>query len=363
MSFSLEKLFVDVFAPRSGDSVTIMVDLPHDDIHDTREWRERRQMAQEWLEEIGRFSKKYGLQINPLVTYGATGAHNSELPEHGLSEGSRVRLDDVARDSVILISMPQFSATAPLTGFTRKYQNLRVASLPGVTKAMQETGLSADYDRIAETCAELATLFDQSDGIEVIFSTGHACYFDKSDHKPARQDNGRLHPNEDKGASRLRNLPSGEVFVVPNESPDSKTRGEIPVAYGGEIAVFVLENNQVIDVRGDGPIAATRRQELRDEKALRNVAEAAIGCNDKAVVTGNILEDEKAGFHWAYGRSDFLGGSVGPQDFSAPGKVQHADIVYAKGNPVVCRKLTFVFSDRTRRTVIQDGVLGIQPGG
>jgi hypothetical protein len=360
MSFSLEKMFVDVFAPQSGDIVAIMYDLPHGEIHDTQEWRERRQMAEEWHQEIAQFSKKYGLHVNPVVKYDATGVHNSDLPEYGLCEGNRVRLEDISRDCTIIISMPQFSASAPLVAFTKKYENLRVASLPTVTKAMQETGLSADYNRIAESCAQLAPLFDQSDGIEVIFSTGDICYFDKSDHKPAIQDNGRLHLGADKDAFRLRNLPSGEVCVVPNESPNSKTMGEIPVSYSSEIAVFVVQNNQVIDVRGDGPMAAMKRQEFRDEKALRNIAEVAVGCNDKAVVTGNVLEDEKAGFHWAYGRSDHIGGTVGPKDFSAPNKVLHQDIVYARGNPIVCKRLDFIFSDGTRQTVIRDGVLSIQ---
>ena len=359
MFFSLEKLFVDVFAPQSGDIVTIMYDLPHDNFQDIQEWRERRQMAEEWYQEIAQFSKKYGLHINPLVKYDATGVHNSDLPEYGLCEGNRVHLEDIARDSTIIISMPQFSATAPLVAFTKKYENLRVASLPLVTKAMQETGLSADYNRIAESCAQLAPLFDQSDGIEVIYSTGDTCYFDKSDHKPAIQDNGRLHPGADKDAFRLRNLPSGEVCVVPNESPNSKTNGEIPVSYGSEITVFLVQKNQVIDVRGDGPMAAKKRQEFRDERALRNIAEVAIGCNDKAVVTGNVLEDEKAGFHWAYGRSDQLGGTIGPKDFSAPNKVFHLDTVYAKGNPIFCERLDFIFPDGTRKTVIREGVLSI----
>src|SRR4030042_6343715 len=109
MSFSLEKLFVDVFAPQSGDIVTIMYDLPHDDIHDTQEWRERRQMAEEWLEEIAQFSKKYGLHNNPLVKYDATGVHNSELPEYGLCEGNRVRLEETSRAPPILILLPPFS--------------------------------------------------------------------------------------------------------------------------------------------------------------------------------------------------------------------------------------------------------------
>ena len=86
----------------------------------------------------------------------------------------------------------------------------------------------------------------------------------------------------------------------------------------------------------------------------------AIGCNDKAVVTGNVLEDEKAGFHWAYGRSEFLGGTVDPKEFSAPDKVLHLDIVYAKGNPIVCERLDFIFSDGSRKAAILEGVLQIE---
>jgi len=40
----------------------------------------------------------------------------------------------------------------------------------------------------------------------------------------------------------------------------------------------------------------------------RNIAELGIGCNPKAVITGNILEDEKVGLHIAYGMSSHLGG-------------------------------------------------------
>jgi len=359
MSFSLEKLFIDVFTPQSGESVTILVDLPNDDIRDTQEWVDRRQMVEEWQQEMAQFSTKYGLKVNPLVSYNATGVHNGMLPEFGSSDGKKVTLEDIASSSNIIIAMTQFSASAPLIAFTKKFASLRVASLPTVTRSMQETGLSADYDQIAQTCTMLAPLFEGSDGIEVVFSTGHSCYFDLSDHKPVIQDNGRLPPGAGKDAFRFINLPSGEVCVVPNESPESKTHGEIPVSYGSELAVFIVHNNQVIDVMGDGPITTEKREQFQAEKALRNIAEVAIGCNDKAVVTGNILQDEKAGFHWAYGRSDQLGGTVGPKDFSALNKVSHQDIVYAKGNPIVCKRLDFVFANGTRRNVVRDGVLDI----
>jgi hypothetical protein len=358
MAFQLEKFFVDVFAPQSGDGLTIMYDLPHDEIQDHPAWQERREMATAWHQQISAFSQKYGFQVNPMVVYEATGAHARDLPEFGQCKGKPVRLEEIARDSTILISMPEFSATAPLLVLTRKYENLRVASMPTVSKAMEETALSADYNQVARTCAQLAALFDRAVGIEVRFSTGQRCYFDKSDHKPSRQDNGRLHPGET--ALRLRNLPSGEVFVVPNESPESKTRGEIPVSYRDETAIFIVQGNRIIDVRGDGPMATQKRQEFRAERALSNIAEVAVGCNEKAIVTGNVLEDEKAGFHWAYGRSEFLGGTVSPKDFSAPDKVLHQDIVYAKGNPIVCERFDFIFSDGSRKTAIVNGVLNIE---
>ena len=92
---------------------------------------------------------------------------------------------------------------------------------------------------------------------------------------------------------------------------------------------------------GRSPVGRYLNRMFREEEALGNIAEVAIGCNEKAVVTGNVLEDEKAGFHWAYGRSDHLGGEVGPSCFSAPERVCHQDIVYARGNPIVCRNVMF----------------------
>ena len=355
MSFSLERLLVDVFAPQD-EVLTIMYDLPTADIRDNHEWRERRAMAQEWHREIRKFSKKYGIKVNPIVTYEATGAHGCDLPEYGMSEGRKTKISDIMFNSTIVISMPEFSASAPLMIYTHKNADLRVASMPMVTKAMQQTGLSADYHKIARDCALLARLFDKAIGVEVHFSTGHRCYFDISDNKNPVQDNGFLHRDVGKDALRMRNLPSGEVCVVPNESSDSQTAGKIPIAFNEEILVLDVKCNKVANVEGEGDNAIKKRQEFRDEPAMCNVAEVAIGCNDKAVVTGNPLEDEKAGFHWAYGRSDFLGGDVAPANFSAPEKVIHKDIVYAKGNPIVCSRLDFVFADGKRKTTILEGI-------
>lgn len=354
MGFNLEKLFIDVFAP-ADEVVTIMYDLPTANIPDNDEWRARRKMADEWHQKIKAFANKYKIKINPVVTYECRGAHNMDLPEYGLCEAKRINIAEIVNQSTIVLSMPEFSASAPLLIFTQNNQDLRVASMPMITKAMEQTGLAADYNFIAEECKKLAILFENSVGIKVLFSTGHKCYFDISDNKTPLQDNGRLHKTTFAGDTRLRNLPSGEVCVTPNENPDSKTAGQLPIMQNGQLLVLNIEQNKIVGVEGKSKEAEQKHRDFMAEPAMCNIAEVAIGCNDEAEVTGNLLEDEKAGFHWAYGRSDHLQGKIGVKDFSSPDKVIHLDFVYAKGNPLICKKLEFVRVDGQRVLAIRDG--------
>ncbi len=359
MAFDLEKLFRDVFAPRPGEVVTVMYDLPHGDLRDNDAWKDRRRMAEEWHSRIAEFSNKYGMSINPIATYLATGSHNSDLPARGTWGGRQVSVEEILADSTIVIAMPEYSVTAPLMCLSKKYPNLRVASMPGVARSMEHTGLAADYTRVAALCAQLAPLYKRADSIEVQFSTGHVCHFDVSNHGRVFVDDAVLHPGMGRDSDRVKNLPSGEVCTCPNESKNSHTAGEIPVFCEGEVIVLVVEVNRIVDVKGDSPAANQKRREFVFEPALRNIAEVAVGCNESAAVTGNVLEDEKAGFHWAYGRSDFLGGTVGAKDFSSPDKVCHEDIVYARGNPIVCKRLDFISQNGERTTTIIDGALVI----
>ena len=333
-----------------------MYDLPTVNIPDNDEWQARRKMADEWCQTIKAFSIAYKIRVNPVVTYEACGAHNMDLPENGLCEGEMINITEIVNQSTIVLSMPEFSASAPLLILTQKNPRLRVASMPGLTRAMEQTGLAADYNFIADECKRLAQLFESSIGVEVLFSTGHKCYFDISDNKTPLQDNGRLHKTTFAGDTRLRNLPSGEVCVTPYENPESLTRGQLPIMQNEQLLVLNVEQNKIVGVEGKSKEANQKHQEFMDEPAMCNIAEVAIGCNDMAEVTGNLLEDEKAGFHWAYGRSDHLQGKIGVKDFSSPEKVIHLDFVYAKENPIVCKKFEFIHHDGQRTLAIRDGV-------
>lgn len=349
--FNIHRLLMDVFAPSPGETVLVMADLPHDSLEDTRNWQERREMAESWRQAF----PALGLKVLPLATFAATGGNNADLPE-SIRVGDRSRmLEELLPEVNILLAFTQFSATAPLSRFVRQIPTLRAASMPGVLKRMEQTALAADYSEVARKVRILAEHLTRADAAEVEFSTGDTCRFDLR-HRRGLEDNGRCHAGD---AHRLINLPSGEAFIVPyegeREGDPSQTEGRIPVTVQDEGMVYVIRENRIVEVEGAGPRAEETRAYFAADSARRNVAELGLGCNDRAIVAGCVLEDEKAGFHWAYGRSEHLGGTVGPDSFSHPSHVVHQDIVYAEGCPHTIERLTVQDPQAGPKTLIHRG--------
>jgi len=229
--------------------------------------------------------------------------------------------------------------------------------MPMVSRSMEETALSADYAEVARKSHILAARLDRAVGARVVFSTGHEMYFDLR-YRDAHADDGQLHA--DKEGARVINLPSGEAYMAPyegeTEGEPSRTEGMIPVMLDGELVLGRVDENRIVEVIGDGPEAAEARDYFATDEALRNVAELGLGCNDKAIVTGNVLEDEKVmGMHWAYGLSEHIGGTVGVDDFSDPGHVEHRDWVYPKGGAIEIASLVLTYEDGTSEEIIMDG--------
>jgi hypothetical protein len=335
MAFDLIKLLTDVFAPERGEVVTVACDLPRATGEDTPAWRDRRTMATEWWQAFSALGSTVGFTVNPLLTYPATSAHGAELPATGTMGGATVSVAAALGHSTLAVFLTEFSATAALDGFTRRHPDFRAASLPGVEKRMEQTALAADHREIARRCGILMDILRDAERLDVSFSTGHRCTFDLRFRRP-EADDGFLPRN--KQGDRVINLPSGETFIVPYEGEQvaapSLTAGTIPVMKAKELVLFQIAGNRVTKVEGIGEEARRLRGVFAADPARCNIAEVAFGCNRWAQVTGNVLEDEKAGFHWAYGRSDHLGGTVGVKAFVAPETALHVDLVYARGNPI-----------------------------
>ncbi len=356
MAFDLIKLLTDVFEPEEGELVTVACDVPRAPADDSPAWAERRAMAVEWHSAFVALGLGRDFTVNPLLTYAATGANGADLPVAGELDRRQVSLEQTLLDSTLAVFLTEYSATAALDGFARRKPDFRAASLPGVAKRMEKTALSADYREVARRCRILDGLLRGAASLEVSFSTGHRCVFDLRYRTP-EVDDGFL-PRGKQGADRVINLPSGETFIVPYEGEQSGVRsltaGTIPVRAGGELVLFQVAANRITKLDGNGPEARRLRAFFAADQARANIAEVAFGCNEWAVVTGNVLEDEKAGFHWAYGRSEHLGGTVGPKAFLSPETVVHQDIVYAKGNPIQIAEAAVVRKEgRTR--VLRNG--------
>ncbi|MCK5004205.1 MAG: aminopeptidase [Candidatus Aminicenantes bacterium] len=356
MVFDIKNFLENIFAPGKNETLSIMIDTPRDEEQDTSEWKERRLMAEEWLKRISSISGKWGLKVNPLVTYKATLNHNARLPNKCMMGTKETKTKDVIKNSTIILSMPEYSATAPLYEYSKSMKKLRVGSMPGAQKFMEKTGLAADYGEIAEKCNSLISILENAIGAEVLFSTGHQCYFDLTRNK-FYGDDGMLHPKTGGTEKSTSNLPAGEVYTVPNEESGSLTKGKLPFPEGNEVGVFVISENKIIEVQGDSPGIEDLRSKMEQDPGWCNVAEFAIGVNNKATVTGNILQDEKAGFHWAFGLSEHLGGITSEDKFNSPENVIHRDFVYAKDNEIECSLLEIIFPDNSRKILIRAGEL------
>ncbi len=335
MPFDLKRLLTGVFETQPGEEVVVACDIPHDALADRAAWRERREMASEWRAAFQALGSSGGFRTLPLLEYAATGAHGANLPATGRLGGEPIEIEAVLIRSTLAVFLTEYSATAALDEFCRRKEDFRAASLPGLERRMEKSALDADYREVARRCRILDDAMRDADRLIVRFSSGETCTFDLRFRRP-EVDDGYL--PRFKPGDRIINLPSGETFIVPYEGElpgePSRTAGSLPVDVEGEHVVLEVEQNRIVRVGGNGPGAAQFREIFAADPARRNIAEVAFGCNDRAVVTGNVLEDEKAGFHWAYGRSNHLGGTVGVEAFLSPETVVHQDIVYARGNPI-----------------------------
>jgi hypothetical protein len=339
----LHKLFTDVFDPQPGETACVLIDTPHGLLADSPVWASRRAMARRWDAALRQLGARRGFRVLPLVSFPATGAHNAQLPAEGSQDGDPVQLEELASQATLLLALTQYSASAPLMGWTQRAPRLRVASMPMVAPEMESTALAADYAQLAQSCARLRGCLEDAALARVSFSNGDMLTLDLR-FRTAHADDGRL--PFDKSSPRLVNLPSGEAYtaVYEGERPDvpSATRGVLPVVWRGEIVRLEIDRNRVVEVLGRGEAAADLRNFLAMDGARRNVAELGLGCNPTARVWGNVLEDEKAGPHIALGRSEHIGGVTGPDAFEDPRHIWHQDFIYAKESPIHVAEMTLV---------------------
>ena len=336
------KMFKDVFAPKPGEKVLFLVDIPHDNIKDNDKWKECREMAQEWYNTFKEMGAEAGFSVD-ILEFEASGMHNAPI----LKE-----IMDTVCKSNLVIAMTKYSVSSSLLPICYAEESItRCCSMPGVEKRMEKTAFKANYAKVQMYAIAIEHILNDAVGAEVSFSTGDNLYVDLRN-RVAKSESGDCTKT-----GQFINLPFGEGCIAPyegtteeiNEFGESKTEGIWPVSYDGELVKYIIKNNRIVEIIGDGKKADEMRSFFAENDTRRNIAELGIGCNPKAVVTGNILEDEKVGLHIAYGMSSHIGGKVKSD--------MHLDVCYSKDCPVKGTTLTLINKDGSKIELIRDAIL------
>jgi aminopeptidase len=186
----------------------------------------------------------------------------------------------------------------------------RVATLPGVTESIMVRCMNADYHAIAARTYHLCGLLEQTRVVRVTAPAGTDIVMPIAG-REAHASSGLFREKGQWG-----NLPTGEAYLAPLEG---QSNGVVVVdgsmAGVGMIAEplrIVVQDGYATAITG-GPEAERLIALLEPHgKDARTVAEFGVGTNDKATLTGVILEDEKVmgTIHIAFGDNKSMGGSV-----------------------------------------------------
>jgi len=183
----------------------------------------------------------------------------------------------------------------------------RIATLPGVNEEMLARVMSADMEGLRKRGGEVATRLDAASEAVITCPNGSDLHLDLTG-RTAIPDAGEL---TEKGA--FGNLPCGEGFIPPANGwgtlvIDGSLAG---IGLAEEPVVLVVEAGHMTSARGGQGMVFMDLLTAHGEDGT-NVAELGIGTNEKAILTGNILEDEKilGTAHVAFGASAAIGGNV-----------------------------------------------------
>ncbi|HWB69810.1 MAG TPA: aminopeptidase [Solirubrobacterales bacterium] len=237
----------------------------------------------------------------------ATLATIAERASHAAEPPGPVGAAMAVADVVLAPTLQSLSHTAARKAASEA--GARIATLPGVTEEMLARVMSADMEELRRRGAAVAAALDA--GQEARLTCAHGSDLRLGlEGRSAIPDAGEL-----AASGAFGNLPCGEGFIAPLEGTAEGTL----VVDGSIAGVGRVEAPVTLTVRGGhlteatGTAGAILLELLTAHGADgTNVAELGIGTNEKAILTGNILEDEKilGTAHVAFGASAAIGGTV-----------------------------------------------------
>jgi aminopeptidase len=182
----------------------------------------------------------------------------------------------------------------------------RGATMPGVTEDMLARVMAVDFDAMAARSRAVAALLDEGTRAHVTCPRGTDLRL-ALDGRAGISDDGEL---TTPGA--FGNLPCGEGFVAPAFGEGTIVAESLaPLGLSIEPATLTVADGRIVAANGGlGPQFIELL--LAHGQDGTNLAELGVGTNDRARLTGNVLEDEKilGTVHVAFGASAGIGGTV-----------------------------------------------------
>jgi len=212
-----------------------------------------------------------------------------------------------AADVVLAPTIQSLSHTAARKAATDA--GVRIGTLPGVTEEMLARLMTGDLEEIRRRGWAVVTGLNRCAEAHITCGNG-------SDLRIGLEGRmGIVDAGELGSRGAFGNLPCGEGFIAPVEGTSNGT-----LVIDGSIAgVGLLEGPVELKVRDGHLVEASGEDGAKLLELLTvhgedgtNVAELGIGTNEEAILTGNILEDEKilGTCHVAFGASRAIGGTV-----------------------------------------------------
>jgi leucyl aminopeptidase (aminopeptidase T) len=229
----------------------------------------------------------------------------SERATHAAEPPPTVAEAMAAADVLLAPTVQSLSHTAARKRATEN--GARAATLPGVTEDMLARVMSADMEGLRRKGQAVAEALDRASEAHITDANGTDLRLDLSG-REAIPDAGEL---TEPGA--FGNLPCGEGFISPAGGNGTLVIDGSMAGVGlvEEPVQLVVEGGHLTSARGGQGMAFMELLTEHGDDGT-NIAELGIGTNEKAKLTGEILEDEKilGTCHIAFGASAGIGGTV-----------------------------------------------------
>jgi leucyl aminopeptidase (aminopeptidase T) len=231
----------------------------------------------------------------------------AERATHGTEPPEPVAAAMAAADVVLAPTVQSISHTAARS--TASEAGTRIATLPGVTEEMLARVMSADMEGLRRKGNAVAAILDRGSEARISCANGGDLRMGLEG-RTAIPDAGEL-----TRPGAFGNLPCGEGFIAPVEGTTEGTLvvdGSIAsIGLVGEPVRLTVAEGHLTEATGEAGEKLMEHLDLHGADGT-NVAELGIGTNEKAILTGEVLEDEKilGTAHVAFGASAAIGGTV-----------------------------------------------------